>query len=83
MKTVHIIGWKTYAVGVLAIIIGMIAWWLGFVGDGLKGIIGGCALIALRDAVGKVLRGQEELRLALTNLRAAIDTHWNKNTSRG
>lgn len=82
MTTAHIVGWKTYAVGVLAIIVGVIAWSDGQRGDGLKGIIAGLALIALRDGIGKILRGIEGNRKALDNMRAVIDTHWQRN-SRG
>jgi hypothetical protein len=82
MTTLQIIGWKTYAVGAVAIVAGLIAWTQGYVGDGLKGIIGGFALISLRDAVAKILRAIEDNRAALDNMRAAIDTHW-KSNSRG
>jgi hypothetical protein len=82
MTTAQIIGWKTYAVAVIAIIAGLVAWTQGYVGDGLKGIIAGFALISLRDAVSKILRAIEDNRAALDNMRAAIDTHW-KTNSRG
>ena len=70
----EIIGWKTYAVGVLSIICGSVALARGHVGYGLEGIIGGLALIALRDAIGKILRGIDGNRTSLNNMRAAIET---------
>lgn len=83
MTPTQIIGWKTYSVGVVAIIAGLYAWLRGNVGDGLKGIIGGLALIAIRDAMAKILHAVEANRKSLDNMRGAIDTHWDRNSSRG
>lgn len=83
MTTLQIVGWKVYAVGVAALVAGLIALTQGYLGDGVKGIIAGLALIALRDTMQKVLRGLDSNRKALDNVRAAIDTHWARNSSRG
>jgi hypothetical protein len=74
MRSFQIIGWKTYVVATFAIVIG------GFLllreqwGEGLKFIVAGFALVALRDAIGKILRGIDGNRKALDNVRAAIET---------
>lgn len=68
------VGWKTYAVAALAIVLGIVALANGQTADGLKGIVFGLALISLRDAIGKILRSIEGNRHALSDLRAAIET---------
>jgi hypothetical protein len=73
MTSLQIIGWKTYAVGVVSIILGCIALRSGNVGDGLKGIVFGLALIALRDAIGKILRAIDDNRKSFNNMRAAVE----------
>lgn len=78
MNTFQFIGWKSYAVGVLCIVIGAIALVRGNLGDGLKGILAGLAIISLRDAVTKILRTVEENRRAMDNVRAALDSIYNK-----
>lgn len=85
MRTAYIVGWKTYLAAIAAILAGAAALFKGNVGDGLKGIIGGAALIGLRDAAAKILRAIEDNREALTNMRGALDTHWptTSRTSRG
>lgn len=75
METKETIGWKTYTVAVIAIIAGLVAFAKGNWSDGVKGVIGGCALISLRDAVAKILRAIEANRRAVSNLRAAIDVY--------
>jgi uncharacterized membrane protein (GlpM family) len=82
MQTSQIIGWKSYAVGAVCIIIGMAALTRGYWGDGLKGILGGLALITLRDAIAKILRAIEDNRRAMDNLRAVADTLHSKSNSR-
>jgi hypothetical protein len=74
MKSFQIIGWKTYLVGALAISIGCFLLFRRQWGEGLKFIVAGFALIALRDAIGKILRGIDDNRKALNNVRAAIET---------
>lgn len=73
MKRTQIVGWKTYSVAGIAILAGVIALAHGYVLEGVKLILGGCALIALRDTMGKLMRVVEDNRRALDNLRAAID----------
>jgi thiamine transporter ThiT len=66
-------GWKTYTVAVIAICFGLYALRRGYWSDGVKGIVFGLALIALRDAVTKILREVAQTRSALMHLRAAVD----------
>lgn len=73
MRRVEIVGWKSYGVAVLAIFSGLGALYHHQWGDALKGIVGGLALIALRDAIGKILRAIDDNRRALNNMRAAIE----------
>ncbi len=73
MSGAQMAGWKTYTVGILAICVGVYALRRGNWSDGIKGIIFGLALIALRDAVTKILREVAQTRKALMNLRAAVD----------
>ena len=68
-----IVGWKTYAVGVAAIAIGFVALAYGHWADGAKGVLGGLALIALRDAIAKVLRAVEANRRAFADMRATVE----------
>lgn len=82
MKRVQIIGWKTYAVASVAIAAGLWAFTKGNVADGIKGIIFGFSLVALRDVLGKVLSGIDENRKALNNMRAAIEVLVNKTAGR-
>jgi hypothetical protein len=72
-RVARIIGWKTYAVAALSILIGVYAFSQGLGVEGVKAIIFGLALISLRDALAKHLRLTEENRKALDNLRAAVD----------
>jgi hypothetical protein len=67
-------GWKTYLVAALSIGAGMVALGNGYVGDGLKGIIGGLALAALRDAMGKIQQSIDSNRRVVRDMRAAIET---------
>lgn len=78
MGSLKIIGWKTYLVAAVAIIAGSIAIYRGHHGEGLKGIIAGLALIAVRDAIGKLMWLVEENRQTLANLRAAIEASLTK-----
>jgi hypothetical protein len=73
MTRFQIIGWKTYGVATLAILFGLHAASRGNWSDGLKGIIGGCAVIALRDVLGKILSALDENRKAMNNMRASIE----------
>lgn len=73
-------GWKTYAVAALSVVLGAIAFAQGYVADGLKGIVFGLALIALRDAMGKILHSIEGNRRALSHLRASIETVLDRTT---
>jgi hypothetical protein len=73
MTRLQIIGWKTYAVGVVSLILGGIALARGNVSDGLKGIVFGLALISLRDAVGKILRAIDDNRKSFNNMRAVVE----------
>lgn len=82
MKSFLIIGWKTYAVAALAILIGGFLLLRGQWGEGLKFIVAGFALIALRDAIGKILRGIDDNRKALNNVRAAIESLIDKQGAR-
>ena len=74
MKSFHIIGWKTYLVASLAIVVGLFLLFSKQWGEGLKFIVAGFALVALRDSIGKILRGIDDNRRALNNVRAAIET---------
>lgn len=74
MKWLQIIGWKTYSVAAAAILFGLYALAHNNASDGLKGIIGGFAVIALRDVLGKILRAIDGNRVAMDNMRAAIET---------
>ncbi len=67
-------GWKTYAVAALSVILGGIALAQGHIADGCKGIVFGLALIAMRDALSKILCSIEGNRRALSDLRAIIET---------
>jgi hypothetical protein len=67
-------GWKTYAVAALSIVLGGVAFACGYIADGLKGIVFGFALIALRDAISKILHDIESSRHALSDLRASVET---------
>lgn len=78
MKRIRIDGWKTYAVAVAAIVLGGVALSKGYTGDGIKGILSGCALIALRDAISKILYAIESNRRALDNMRAAVEAQMTK-----
>ena len=80
MTTAQIIGWKVYGVAAVALVAGIIALANGHTGEGLKGVLGGFALIGLRDTMAKILRALDNNRKAIANLRAAIDTHWSRNT---
>ena len=80
MKSYQIIGWKTYVVAALAILIGIFLLLREQWGEGLKFIVAGFALIALRDAIGKILRGIDDNRKALNNVRAAIEVLVDKQT---
>lgn len=71
-------GWKTYGVAALAIIAGGFALWHGNAGDGLKGIIGGLALAAIRDALGKLHEAIYINHRTLRDVRAALDQHFGK-----
>ncbi|MGB8510874.1 MAG: hypothetical protein WCD76_21050 [Pyrinomonadaceae bacterium] len=77
MRGNQIIGWKTYGVAALALVAGSVAFAHGEYSDGVKGIIFGLALISLRDAVAKILRGIEDCRRSLDNMRGAIDIESN------
>ena len=78
MDSFKIIGWKTYLVAAAAILAGCLAIYQRHWGEGLKGIIGGLALIAVRDAIGKLMWLVEENRQTLANLRAAIEASLTK-----
>jgi hypothetical protein len=69
----QIVGWKTYAVAAVAIVVGLVAFGHGYVIEGVKLVLGGAALIALRDTLGKLMSLVESNRKCLDNLRAAID----------
>jgi hypothetical protein len=73
MKAWQIVGWKTYAVAVLSLIIGVWSLAYGYTADGIKGIIFGFALIALRDATAKILRAVDDTCKTLSSLRATIE----------
>jgi len=75
MRRMKIVGWKTYLVAAAAILAGLFAFHNGNVSDGIKGTIFGCALISLRDTLGKLLSGIESIRKSLDNLRGAIDIY--------
>ncbi len=73
MRTAQIIGWKTYAVAVLALIAGGYALTQRLWAEGIKGILFGLALIALRDVLGKILSLTDANRRTLADLRATIE----------
>jgi hypothetical protein len=73
MRETEIVGWKTYGVAVIALIGGVVAFYYHYWADGVKGIVFGLALIALRDSIGKILRSNEGNRRTLSDLRAAIE----------
>ncbi len=73
-----IVGWKCYLIAAAAIIAGCIALYYRHWGEGVKGIIVGLALIAVRDAIGKLMWLVEENRKTLANLRAVIEASLSK-----
>ncbi|OLE52673.1 MAG: hypothetical protein AUG51_17020 [Acidobacteria bacterium 13_1_20CM_3_53_8] len=73
MRRRQIVGWKTYGVAGLALASGLYALYHQAWADGIKGIIAGLALVALRDAIGKILQALNENRAALNNVRAAVE----------
>ncbi len=75
IKPRDIEGWKTYAVAALSLVLGIVAFSHGYVGDGLKGVVFGLALIASRDVQGKILRAIESERRAFDDLRATVEAH--------
>jgi hypothetical protein len=69
-----VIGWKVNAVGVASILLGLLAVVQKYYGEGIKGVMFGLALISLRDTLGKILAAIDSARIALSDLRAAIET---------
>lgn len=82
MKSLHIIGWKTYSVAVISILCGWAALTHHSWSDGIKGIIFGLALIAVRDSIGKMLAAADGNRKALNNVRAGIEVLISKQSER-
>jgi hypothetical protein len=74
MTPAKIIGWKVNAVGVVSILLGLLGLLERQPVEGIKGILFGFALIAIRDTLSKVLAAIDSGRRALSDLRAAIET---------
>jgi hypothetical protein len=70
----QISGWKNYSLATGLILIGLYAFYRGNSDGGIKAILVGCAIITLRDAIGKGLRMLNDNCEALEDLRAAIET---------
>jgi hypothetical protein len=73
-----IIGWKVNAVGVLSILLGVWALAEKQYVEGIKGILFGAALLSLRDTLGNILAAIDSARVAMSDLRAAIETSLSK-----
>ena len=78
MTPSQITGWKVNAIGVVSILLGLVGFFEKQPVEGTKGIMFGLALIALRDALGKVLGAIDSARVAMSDLRAAIETDLDK-----
>ena len=69
-----IIGWKVNAIGVVSILFGVWALAKQQHVEGIKGILFGAALLSMRDTLGKILAAIDSARIAMSDLRAAIET---------
>jgi hypothetical protein len=74
MTPAQISGWKNHLLGAVLIFIGLCAFYRGNVDAGAKAVLAGCALITLRDALGKLLKAVDANCETLNDLRAAIET---------
>ena len=74
MTLAKIIGWKVNAVGVVSILLGAMALIESQHIEGIKGILFGLALLSVRNTLGKILAAIDSARIALSDLRAAIET---------
>jgi hypothetical protein len=74
MTPTEIIGWKVNAVGVASLVLGAVAIFEKQYIEGIKGILFGAALLSIRDTLGKMLGAIDSARIAMSDLRAAIET---------
>jgi hypothetical protein len=74
MTPAQISGWRNYLLAVVCIVIGLCAFYRGNVDGGVKGVLAGCALITLRNVIGKLLKAVDDNCESLKHLRAAIET---------
>lgn len=74
----QIIGWKVNAIGVLSILLGVIGFVQGQHVEGTKGVMFGLALLTIRNVLGKVLGAIDSARMAMSDLRAAIEADLDK-----
>jgi hypothetical protein len=78
MTPAKIIGWKVNAIGVVSILLGLAALLEWQTIEGIKGILFGLALIAVRSTLATILATIDSARIALSDLRAAIETELEK-----